>query len=307
MNVVFVSPGYPPFVFNYCCELRSAGARVLGIGDIPLEQLRPELRSAMDDYRHVPNLDAYETVRDAVADLTHAHGPIHRLESQNEYWLETDARLRDEFDIAGLRSSDMPRLRRKSGMKAVVRAHGIPHARGEALDDGGQLRAFVSNHGLPVVVKPDKGIGSVNTYLARTEAEIEQLVSTPIAGYVVEECLTGDIVSFDGLVGRTGELLFSTSLEYGSQVLGMRSVWGHWGHVLVRQMAPELEELGRRTVAAFDLRERFFHIEYFRGADGRYTFLEVNARLPGRVLDRHDQLCVRHQRLPPVGTTGRPG
>jgi hypothetical protein len=42
-----------------------------------------------------------------------------------------------------------------------------------------------------------------------------------------------------------------------------------------------LEDVGRRSVAAFKLRERFFHIEYFRVAEGQWVALEVNMRPPG--------------------------
>ena len=48
-----------------------------------------------------------------------------------------------------------------------------------------------------------------------------------------------------------------------------------------REIDPALESLGRRAVAAFDVRERFFHQEFFRTRDGSYVALEMNLRPPG--------------------------
>lgn len=47
------------------------------------------------------------------------------MESFNEYWLETEARLREDFNIAdGYRPKEMSQYKRKSGMKAVYSAAG---------------------------------------------------------------------------------------------------------------------------------------------------------------------------------------
>ena len=50
---------------------------------------------------------------------------------------------------------------------------------------------------------------------------------------------------------------------------------------LPREIPDDLRAIGRRTVAAFDVRERPFHFEYFRRPDGSLVALEVNMRHPG--------------------------
>jgi hypothetical protein len=47
-----------------------------------------------------------------------------------------------------------------------------------------------------------------------------------------------------------------------------------------REIPLRLQELGRQVVAAFQLRARFFHIEFFEEGD-RFTALEINIRPPG--------------------------
>lgn len=49
-----------------------------------------------------------------------------------------------------------------------------------------------------------------------------------------------------------------------------------------QQIPADLEEAGRNSVAAFELKERFFHIEYFRRKkDNKIIALEANLRPPG--------------------------
>jgi biotin carboxylase len=48
-----------------------------------------------------------------------------------------------------------------------------------------------------------------------------------------------------------------------------------------RHIPPDLEQAGRRILALFDVRERFFHFEFFRTPEGRLVALEVNLRPPG--------------------------
>jgi hypothetical protein len=50
----------------------------------------------------------------------------------------------------------------------------------------------------------------------------------------------------------------------------------------LRDIPPDLEDAGRRVLKAFDVRERFFHFEFFRAADDDHIVaLEVNMRPPG--------------------------
>ncbi len=48
-----------------------------------------------------------------------------------------------------------------------------------------------------------------------------------------------------------------------------------------RQLSPELEKLGRSCLKAFEVQERFFHIEFFETTPDTYVALEVNMRPPG--------------------------
>ena len=133
MNVVFLSPHFPPSLYLFCARLRELGATVLGVADAPYESLRPELREALTEYYRVPDLHDLDALVRALGHFTHRHGKLDRIDSLNEYWLETEARLRTEFNIPGLRVETIGRVKRKSAMKRVFERAGVPAARGRVV------------------------------------------------------------------------------------------------------------------------------------------------------------------------------
>ena len=69
----------------------------------------PELKESLDEYYKVGSLENYDEVYRAVAFFAFKYGKIDWLESNNEYWLEQDARLRTDFNITtGFHLEDIP-------------------------------------------------------------------------------------------------------------------------------------------------------------------------------------------------------
>ena len=114
----------------FCVRLREHGATVLGIADAACDNLRPELRDALTEYYRVNDLHDIGSLIRALGYFTHRYGKIDRIDSLNEYWLETEARLRTEFNIPGLRVQQMDRIKRKPAMKRVFERAGVPVATG---------------------------------------------------------------------------------------------------------------------------------------------------------------------------------
>ena len=158
-NFVFLSPNFPETYWMFCRELKNNGMRVLGIGDCPYDALKVELRESLHEYYKVSNLSNYEEVFRAVAFFTYKYGKIDWLESNNEFWLEQDARLRTEFHITtGFMEGDMEKVKRKSAMKEYYAKAGIPTARYHLVEGYEEAAAFANMVGYPVVVKPDNGV-----------------------------------------------------------------------------------------------------------------------------------------------------
>ena len=47
MNLVFISPNFPTYYWNFCKSLRERGVTVLGIGDAPYDDLVSETRESL--------------------------------------------------------------------------------------------------------------------------------------------------------------------------------------------------------------------------------------------------------------------
>jgi hypothetical protein len=280
MNVVFLSPHFPPNWFNFAVRLRQAGATVLGIADAPWEDLRPELRDALNDYYWIDDLNRYPELVRALGWFTHRHGKIDRLDSLNEHWLEYEARLRTDFNIRGIGLRDIARIRRKSRMKRIFQRAGLPVARGRVCRTARQLWAFISEVGYPVVAKPDAGVGAARTYKLESDADSERYLHEKLAvDYIVEEFVAGTMLTYDGLVDRSGEVVFGSSFYYSTGVMESVNLGTDIYYVITREVPPDVEAAGRAIARAFNVRERPF--EFFRLPDDSLVPLEVNMRPPG--------------------------
>ena len=126
MNFIFISPHFPKHYWQFCARLKKNGVNVLGIGDAPYETLREELKRDLTEYYYLPTLEDYDAVLRAVAYLEFKHGKIDWLESNSEYLLELDARLRTDFNITtGFQASDISRIKSKSAMKNFYAKAGV--------------------------------------------------------------------------------------------------------------------------------------------------------------------------------------
>jgi hypothetical protein len=282
LNVLFLSPHFPLNFWQFVARLHDVGATALAIADEPWERLRPELRAGVSEYYRVADMHRYDEMVRALGFLTFRHGKIDRIDSMSEYWLSTEARLREDFNVWGLRPADLEVIQRKTGMKSLFAKAGVPAAPAHLVRDPEAARAFVRQVGYPLVAKPDIGVGASRTWKLETGADLEAFLgSRPAVDYVLEGFVHGDIVTYDGLADRDGRVVFEASLRYSRGIMEVvnedADVWYHAARVI----EPDLVDAGRRLVKSFDIRERFFHIEFFRCPDGSLVALEVNVRPPG--------------------------
>ena len=282
MNIVFLSPHFPEHYSAFCSQLKAAGATVLGVADVPYEALGTDAREALTEYYRVDDMHDYDQLLRALGYFTYKHGKLDRCESLNEYWLATEARLRDDFNIMGIRGHQIDAIRRKSEMKKRFRQAGVVVAPGRVVHDLAEARSFIAGTGYPVVAKPDAGVGALDTFRLDADADLEALFGAPLpTDYILESFVAGTIVSFDGLADREGNLVFATAHIFSQGVMETVNEGRHISYTSLREIPPRLEELGRRCVAAFETHERFFHIEFFHQGQEQYVGLEINMRPPG--------------------------
>lgn len=294
MNFVFISPNFPEAYRWFCIRLQQNGVNVLGVGDAPYQELHPDLRQALTEYYRVDCLENYDQVLRALGYFTGRYGKMDWVESNNEYWLELDAALRTDFNITtGLKSQEIEKYKRKSVMKEFYRQAGIPVARcllvtrETTLD---QALAFTREVGYPVVAKPDNGVGAIATYKLRNDQDLADFFEDkPAADYLMEEYITGEVTTYDGVCNSKGEVLFAASHVTRNSIMDMVNEHIPTYYYVNKQVPADVERAGKATLKAFGATRRFFHLEFFRltqakkglGNVGDIVALEVNMRPAG--------------------------
>ncbi len=289
-NVVFISPNFPTNYWQFCRELKNNGMNVLGIGDAPYDKLMPELRDSLTEYYKVDTLEDYDQVYRAVGYFIFRYGRIDWLESNNEYWLERDARLRTDFHItSGFQTEDMPRIKYKSRMKEYYEKVGIPTARYHLVDDEAGCKAFIKEVGFPVVVKPDNGVGASHTYKLSSDGELKDFLENkrePEISYIMEEFVHAEVNSYDAIIDSRGEPMFETGNVTPMSIMDIVNEEDNSIYYIVKDLPADTRKAGRAAVKSFGVKSRFVHFEFFRltqdqegmGKKGDVVALEVNMR-----------------------------
>lgn len=281
MNYVFLSPHFPDNFKHFVIAMNKYGINVLGIASEPYENLDYELKEGLTEYYRVDDMEDYNQLLKACGYFTFKYGKIDFIESHNEYWLEKEAQLRTDFNVNGLKSKDMPPIKKKSEMKKVFQKAKVAVARGEIIKDKEHAQQFIKKVGYPICVKPDIGVGAEGAYEISTDKQLEDFFAIkPNVDYIMEEFISGEINTFDGLIDKDGNILYLNSYVYGGV---MEMVRDAIDTVYYNQfkIPEDLMEAGLRTIKEFGIRNRFFHLEFFRTEEDELVALEINVRPPG--------------------------
>lgn len=283
MNIIMLSPYFPVNYQQFPMALKNWGVNVLGIGDMPYDMLNDTLKQSLTEYFKVDYMEDYDQLLRATGYFTFKYGKIDRIDSHNEHWLEKEAQLRTDFNINGIKTDAIRQIKDKSQMKKVFIDCGIPVAKGKVIKDLKTAKQFVKEVGFPIVAKPDTGVGAADTYKIKTQAELDHLFKEkPNVDYIFEEFIDGDIYSFDGLTDQDGNVVFYTVHRFKQGVMETVNDDLDIYYYSLRKIPDDIKEYGLRLVQAFNVRERFFHFEFFRLHKSRkLVALEVNMRPPG--------------------------
>lgn len=288
-NFIFISPNFPTNYWQFCHELKNNGMNVLGIGDQPYHELTDELKGSLNEYYKVSSLENEDEVYRAVAFLIFKYGPIDWLESNNEYWLERDAKLRTAFHItSGFQTEDIPRIKFKSKMKEYYKKAGIPVARHQMVDTLENCLDFIKEVGYPVITKPDNGVGASHTYKISNEEELKQFFDQkiPQIQYIMEEFIDAEVNSYDAIIDANGEPMFETGNVTPNSIMDIVNNADNSIYYIVKELSSDVKKAGHATVKSFGVKSRFVHFEFFRllkdhkglGKKGDVIALEVNMR-----------------------------
>ena len=218
----------------------------------------------------------------------------HFPESYWHFWLEQDARLRTDFNVTtGLKTDRIASIKNKSEMKKYYQEGGIPTARQIKGSEGiTKVKAFVKKTGYPVIAKPDNGVGASGTTKICSDDELDTWFAGHSENYhlfVIEEFITGLLVSYDAIFNDKGEPVFENNSVFPTPVMDIVHDNLDTCYWCNKTVPAKLAAIGRRTVKAFGITSRFVHLEFFQldrdreglGSKGDYVGLEVNMRPPG--------------------------
>ena len=317
MNYLLVSPNFPISQEFFAKGLKEKGINVLGVGSESYDALSQTLKDNLVEYFRVNDLEDYEEVFRAVAFLTYKHGKIDRIESNNEYWLELDARLREDFNVYGVKPKQLEFTKYKSKMKTMFKEAGARVAKGYVANNKEELNNILKKLELPLIAKPDNGVGSANTYKLLTQRDVEEFINewNEKISYFFEEFVgNGVLCTYDGLIDTKGNIVFDTSFTYSLPTLELLNNSLDYYTDIEPNLDDKLVEIGQNIVKQFGMKERFFHIEFFKLPDGDYIALEYNNRIAGGItIDLYNyayncDLCelyakvVVGEEIPKVGT-----
>jgi formate-dependent phosphoribosylglycinamide formyltransferase (GAR transformylase) len=318
VHVVFIEPCFPDNQKEFVRALHGAGAKVTGVGERPKEALDTSLSDWLIHYEQVPSVVEAARLLDYVRSI-HRTLRVDRLEATVEAHMMAAAEVREALGIPGTSIQTTFLCRDKPAMKDVLREAGVPCARSVGSGDPDQLRAFATEVGYPLIIKPRAGAGASATHRVDDQAAFERVLEQTGVGRgghaAVEEFIEGHEGFYDTItIG--GSVAHEFISHYYPNVLeAMRTRWISPQIVTTNRLetAPayqEVLEMGRRVIRALDIDTSATHMEWFFGPNG-LKFSEIGCRPPGvRMWDLHaaaNDIDIYHEWALAVlyGRTGR--
>lgn len=270
------------------------GVRLSLISEDAERKLPKQLRARVAGHYQVKSVGAASELTRALKWLQKAYGPVDRLTGALEQLQLPMAEARAALDLPGMRPAIARRFRDKDVMKDVLRRQHVPVAASELVHSAAGLRAFVDRVGLPIIVKPQAGLGSRGTRRIETREDLAVLLegapptkASPLQAeqFIRAREFTCETVSVHGkTVWRSGTRYFPTPLEV------LETPWVQYCVMLPREVeAPwtdfaAVNEAALQALFGDDPRvtgTALTHMEWFLRDDGKMFVSEVGARPPG--------------------------
>ena len=286
MNVLMFSPGFPAEMPHFTRGLAEVGARVLGLGDQPVEMLPKSARQSLSDYLRVRNLFNEAAVIEEVKHWA-SRTAIDRVECLWEPGMILAAQLREALGLPGMNVEETIPFRDKERMKQVLDDAGIRTPYHRRASTAAEVREGVEQIGFPVCIKPIAGAGSADTYRVDNDQELNEVLTkiSHVPEVSVEEFIEGEEYTFDTICSG-GRVHYHNVSWYRPRPLTARTVeWISPQTICLRAVeAPHVAvgiEMGHAVLKALGFRTGFTHMEWFLKADGEAVFGEIGARPPG--------------------------
>ncbi len=271
------------------------GVQLSVISEDVEKKLPKELRARVAGHYQVQNIGDSAELAKALKALAKGVGPVDRLTGTLEQLQLPMAEARQLADVPGMRPEIARRFRDKDVMKEVLRAKGVPVAASALVSSAAGLSAFIDKVGLPIIIKPQAGVGSRGTHRVESKEDLAALIKrglSPSKGnplqaeqFIRAREFTCETVSIHGkTVWRSGTRYFPTPLEV------LETPWAQYCVLLPREVEAPWTQFAAINEAALQalygddpqvVGTAITHMEWFLRDDGQMFVNEVGARPPG--------------------------
>ncbi|UKI49369.1 MAG: hypothetical protein L6U99_11780 [Clostridium sp.] len=130
----------------------------------------------------------------------------------------------------------------------------------------------------------------VKTYRISSPKDLEAFYKNGFnVPYIIEEYIEGNIVSLDGICNSQGDIIFCDNEIFPPSIMDIVNENLEVSYYVNKIVPNDIKDIGQRVLKAFNIRQRFFHLEFFRlskekkglGKINDIVALEVNMRPPG--------------------------
>lgn len=288
-NVVVVAPH---FLENTLRTVQAAvdlvGTRVAVISSDPASKIPERLRVQVEAHYRVENCLSGADLARACRWLEHRMGGIDTLIGALEQLQQPLAVAREACNIPGMGIEAATAFRDKTRMKDKLRAAGIPCARHRRIESERDLRSFITEVGLPIIVKPVDGLGSRSTHRVLNEEQLKAILKsfdpTPTRPLQAEEFIRGTERTYETVTVRGKPVWHCGTFYLPGPLEVLENPWIQYCVLLPReddQDFKKFESINTAALEALGMDTGLSHMEWFVRRDGTYAVSEVGARPPG--------------------------
>jgi hypothetical protein len=288
-TVIFAAPFALEATLRFALGARLPGVRLVGV----MQEPPKNAGHLFNDIITVDNvLDPQQLI--AGAEIARKrYGGLHRIIGVLEPLQTPLALARQHFGLPGTDPVTAELFRDKAKMKDKLRAAGIPVARHKLIANDDDARAFATEVGFPMVLKPPAGMGAKATFRVSDEAQllggVHGMRASPHNPVLAEEMLTGSEGSCDTVTIGGEPKVFSISHYRPTPLEVLENPWIQWVVHLPRENSgpgyDDIKELARGAITTLGLKDGT-HMEWFRRRDGSLAVGEIAQRPPGAQITR---------------------
>jgi ribosomal protein L22 len=194
-----LTPGFPGEMPLFTRGLSEQGATVLGVSNMPVQDLPDIARRHLSDYFLAPDLFtnpevAIEQIRRWLGSRT-----VDRVCCLWEPGVEIAAQIREALGVPGQSYHQALRFRNKDLMKQALAEGGVRVPHHAVASTPAEVWAAAEQLGYPLIIKPIAGAGSMDTFRCDDPAEVKQAIAQlgHIAVVDVEEFIDGEEYTYD--------------------------------------------------------------------------------------------------------------